>query len=409
MEKGASSAAQRAFEAMEQNGPEPLSPDELSLLFEKASKVIEQNMSNDTDFRHQSEKLYPRFESNELELGKLLGTGGFCQVFEVKSIKLTSQAANALEEDHLKQVKDSKTRYFMSNYYLRDGQARYALKKLSRESLSDQDKYYRGVIDIAVEARFLCSLEHPHIIKLRGMAFDGYLKKDFFLIMDKLYETLEVKMRKWNEMNESYTGCCGMFTGGDQKAKDLLGERILYAWDIANAIKYIHEKKIIYRDLKSENLGFDVRDDIKIFDFGLAKDVSKLDLDDDGTYKLTGYTGSIIYMAPEVMTYKPYNFKADVYSFGILFWELISLKVPYTKYNVNLITKLVGQKGMRPAIDPKWSDELGRTMKLCWSDDINARPSFDELTKIISALTNEDAEDSQLLDISMRSLSNLRK
>lgn len=57
--------------------------------------------------------------------------------------------------------------------------------------------------------------------------------------------------------------------------------------------------RIIYRDLKPENIGFDVRGDVKIFDFGLAREVNEKDQLDDGTYKLTGDTGSLRYMAPE--------------------------------------------------------------------------------------------------------------
>jgi serine/threonine protein kinase len=56
---------------------------------------------------------------------------------------------------------------------------------------------------------------------------------------------------------------------------------------------------IIYRDLKPDNVGFDVRGDVKIFDFGLAKEIDPRQMDAEGTYKLTADTGSLRYMAPE--------------------------------------------------------------------------------------------------------------
>jgi serine/threonine protein kinase len=56
---------------------------------------------------------------------------------------------------------------------------------------------------------------------------------------------------------------------------------------------------IIYRDLKPDNIGFDVRGDVKIFDFGLAKEINPKKKLDDGTYNLTADTGSLRYMAPE--------------------------------------------------------------------------------------------------------------
>lgn len=76
--------------------------------------------------------------------------------------------------------------------------------------------------------------------------------------------------------------------------------------DMTAAIKYLHEKNIIYRDLKPENLGFDLRDDIKLFDLGLVKELHEADKMKDGTYKLS-LAGTPRYMAPEVGLYMPYN------------------------------------------------------------------------------------------------------
>ncbi len=97
--------------------------------------------------------------------------------------------------------------------------------------------------------------------------------------------------------------------------------------------------RVIYRDLKPDNIGFDIRDDVKIFDFGLAKELNeKLRYRDSDTYKLTGETGSPRYMAPEIANRRPYNQKADVYSFALLFWQICELKVPYDDYDMHLLT-----------------------------------------------------------------------
>lgn len=83
---------------------------------------------------------------------------------------------------------------------------------------------------------------------------------------------------------------------------------------------------IIYRDVKPDNIGFDVRGEIKVFDFdmGLAKELQDSERNKDGTYNLTGFTGSIRYMAPEVAKSQPYNLSADVYSYGMLLWHVFA-------------------------------------------------------------------------------------
>jgi serine/threonine protein kinase len=70
---------------------------------------------------------------------------------------------------------------------------------------------------------------------------------------------------------------------------------------------------IIYRDLKPDNIGFDVRDDVKIFDFGLAAEMHpSLRVNGTNTYRLTAESGSPRYMAPEVALGQPYNHLVDV-------------------------------------------------------------------------------------------------
>ena len=72
---------------------------------------------------------------------------------------------------------------------------------------------------------------------------------------------------------------------------------------------------------KPDNIGFDVRGDVKLFDFGLSFEITEECSSVDGLYELSGNTGSMRYMAPEVALGNPYNHKVDVYSFGILFWQ----------------------------------------------------------------------------------------
>jgi len=161
---------------------------------------------------------------------------------------------------------------------------------------------------------------------MRGMASCNPFCQDYFLILDRLYGTLEHKIKKWEQKFSKLNGPIIRARPSKRRTKlnKLWTDRFLVAYDLASAMRYMHSFNVIYRDLKPENIGFDVRGDVKVFDLGLAKELDPKLADEDGLYKLTGTTGSLRYMAPEIAKNQPYNFLADVYSFGIIFWQVCS-------------------------------------------------------------------------------------
>ena len=87
---------------------------------------------------------------------------------------------------------------------------------------------------------------------------------------------------------------------------------------------------------------------MKLFDFGLAKELKDSDRNEDGLYKLTGTTGSFRYMAPEVSLGKPYNLTADVYSWSMIMWFILALVA------ISVIASLLGWSAPHPVeIDPE--------------------------------------------------------
>lgn len=141
------------------------------------------------------------------------------------------------------------------------------------------------------------------------------------------------------------------------------------------SIVYTQNFSVIYRDLKSENIGFDSNDTLKIFDFGLSKELHAQDALDDGTYKLTGETGSMRYMSPEVYKSETYNISADIYSFGMVFWEILALEKPFEEYSTSMHKDLVIGKGYRPMCKETWGGEVNQVMTQSWKTDKFLRPT----------------------------------
>lgn len=135
-------------------------------------------------------------------------------------------------------------------------------------------------------------------------------------------------------------------------------------------------------------MGFDANNVVKIFDFGLAKRLDPDDRTDDELYMLTGNTGSLRYMAPEVAIGLPYDQRVDSYSFGILFWQICALATPYAGYSMKMHEEKVVRAGYRPKPDSSWPDGWSDLMKECWSAEIHNRPSFEY---IVGSLDGEVA------------------
>jgi serine/threonine protein kinase len=128
---------------------------------------------------------------------------------------------------------------------------------------------------------------------------------------------------------------------------------------------------------------------------------------------LTGDTGTIRYMAPEVSRNQPYTEKADVYSFGVLLWQIMSLEEPYGKMTAARIEYSVANVGLRPIIDPSWSNALRRLLQDCFADP-KRRPSMEVACSVLlrevnslgdKKLMNEELKDSSRSAMSARDLS----
>ena len=155
-----------------------------------------------------------------------------------------------------------------------------------------------------------------------------------------------------------------------------------------------------------------------MFDFGLAKGLSKkLRARDPSSgrplygYNLTAKSGSIPYMAPEVVLSKPYDSKADVFSFAILLWEILSLQNSFPKYNKLDYLQQVCNMKVRPKVSRDWPPFTTSILKEAWLDNPEKRPTMHRISSMIrgdmNTMSNDDSvrnRTQHLLNRSRRSM-----
>ncbi|KAL8149701.1 uncharacterized protein LOC141708884 [Apium graveolens] len=218
----------------------------------------------------------------------------------------------------------------------------------------------RLIADFWREAHILGQLRHPNIVALYGVVTDGPATNlatvTEFMINGSLKQVFRRKDRTIDRR-----------------------KRLILAMDTAFGMEYLHENNIVHFDLKSHNLLVNMRDPrrpvCKIGDLGLSKIKQK-------TLVSGGVRGTIPWMAPELLSGKSLvTEKVDVFSFGIVMWELLTGEEPYSSMRSHEIIAGIIKGTLRPET-PAWCDPAWRSlMEKCWSTDPANRPAFSEIAK----------------------------
>ncbi|PIN25655.1 Tyrosine kinase [Handroanthus impetiginosus] len=158
--------------------------------------------------------------------------------------------------------------------------------------------------------------------------------------------------------------------------------RIKMAFDVAKGMNCLHTSvpTIVHRDLKSPNLLVDNNWNVKVGDFGLSRLKHNTFLSSKST------AGTPEWMAPEVLRNEPSNEKCDVYSFGVILWELATLKLPWSGMNPMQVVGAVGFQNRRLDIPKEVDPVVARIIWECWQTDPNLRPSFAQLSVALKPL-----------------------
>ena len=253
----------------------------------------------------------------------------------------------------------------------------------------DQNGMTTAANDLKMEGELLSTLHHPNIIKLHGVGGSSSSSQcnDYFLVMDLLADTLNHRLEMYRvhsnrrRRSNSFLSSAFLHSSFDDKPSSstaaAMSERVeTIALGVARGLAHLHSQNIVWRDLKPDNIGFDNEGTPKIFDLGFSRKIQDVQ---DGEI-----AGTLRYLAPEVVTEGGYQTSSDVYSFGILLWELCTLEKPFEKFKTakDFMDNVVW-RNYRPHLSGIQSGILRDLIEECWDTNPALRPPMSKVVKVL--------------------------
>ena len=335
------------------------------------------------------------FEKGELQLGKVLGSGGFADVYEILKFEPKYGVRNAFSSSYSSKQMAARKQLCENNVTI-DGKSKYVVKHLKVKNMEDPIKFCMAAADLVVEAHFLSSLNHDNILKIRGWATGGieaYAEghhDGYFLILDRLSETLADRIESWRKQkSDSTLEMSFQRLGLENDVTAQLLSRTKIVHQIAKALQYLHSKNIVFRDLKPNNVGFDEYGTVKIFDFGLSRELPQPCVNVNDTYHMSGKVGTVRFMAPEVALSKEYNQKVDTYSWSMLYWNCITLEKPYAEMSRSAHSSLVCVHGLRPVLTKAMPDCVKDLLTKSWAHCMETRLTMAKVCEYLECIEKE--------------------
>ncbi|MED6182867.1 hypothetical protein PIB30_032790 [Stylosanthes scabra] len=243
-----------------------------------------------------------------------------------------------------------------------------AIKRIKKSCFTGRSsEQERLTVEFWREADILSKLHHPNVVAFYGVVQDGpggtMATVTEYMVDGSLRHVL---LRKDRYLDRR--------------------KRLIIAMDAAFGMEYLHSKNIVHFDLKCDNLLVNLKDPLrpicKVGDFGLSK-IKR------NTLVSGGVRGTLPWMAPELLngSSNKVSEKVDVFSFGIVLWEILTGEEPYANMHYGAIIGGIVNNTLRPTI-PSYCDSEWRTlMEQCWAPNPAVRPSFTEIARRLRVMS----------------------
>jgi serine/threonine protein kinase len=304
------------------------------------------------------------YSHSDIELAGLMGRGAFSNVFSIKNMQGQPDSKNVVV-------------------------------KVLRPQLLEKPSLFRAcALGLLREGLILSQLSHPHVLALHGTGSQQYFPNgcndDHFLVLGKLNGgMLDARLSHWKQQKITIQ----YFTIRQRRMKmaQLFQQQLTAARDLASAVAYLHSRRVLHRDLKPANVGFlleNGQERLQLFDFDVAT-VLPVPSNGEETFKLTAKIGTRRYMSPECGLSEAYGLASDVFSFGILLHQLLSLQTPFDHIQTRKEhSRRVFIAGERPPIRYReehywWRTEICNALRASWKRDPRLRPTMNGMHQIL--------------------------
>ena len=293
-----------------------------------------------------------------------------------------------------------------------------AIKKLTLINLRVGDNNLSKFIN---EINIISSLRHPNIVLYMGASVD---KENYYMIseylpngtlFDLLHNNNNTNSNNNNKNNNNYGENINNnslistnnnsinnnnnffnFNSFDNYSKNSFylndSNKIKIALQIALVIKYLHSRKIVHCDLKSPNILIDKNYNIKLGDFGLSRFIGK------NSENIKGKIGTPHWMAPEILLGGKYEYHSDIFSYGMILWEILTGDIPYNNIDPKKIENLITNEKNIVKVPDYGNLILRKLCKSCINYEPEKRPSIDEILKELKNIYDKDDDDKDFLE-----------
>uniref|UniRef100_A0A2H8TWQ5 receptor protein-tyrosine kinase n=1 Tax=Melanaphis sacchari TaxID=742174 RepID=A0A2H8TWQ5_9HEMI len=296
------------------------------------------------------------FPREKLRLQTILGQGNFGQVWKAEADDISGH----------------------------EGLTRLVAVKMVKEDAASRERE-----DLIRELSIMQHLgSHPNVVTLLGCCTE---KEPYLLIMEYVMYGKLLAFLRDRRTRSHY------FNFSDSTASLTSRDLTMFAYCVARGMDFLVSKKIVHRDLAARNVLVDHNKLCKIADFGMSRNVR----DTNQIYEQRHTKGAlpIRWMAPESLHYSIFTYKTDVWSFGVLMWEIVTLgSTPYCTMGAREVMRRV-REGYRLDKPAHCRSELFRVITKCWAADPSKRPTFAELKQELGALLENPEFEGSYVDL----------